>query len=159
MMADKELYSRSIGELLHEVCTTLIDCQEVLQEIEARRETCREEPVDERQLVIYDYAYEQVSRKIARYHELGDLLDEVVGLCEEINDMYVDEMEDITDDSVDEDDDDDDEEEYSEKLYDEVSEQEMIDEEHLLAKERMKLAKKNKKCKKDKRDKKKKNKK
>ncbi len=91
-----DTYSLTISELLHEICVELLDGQDMLDDLRAEQESA--EGAGEETVQAYEFAQEQIRLRMERYRELGDRVDEIIQLYDQLQeelygDMYDDEDE------------------------------------------------------------------
>lgn len=184
---DVDTYRLTLSELLHEVCVELLDGQDMLEDLSAQRREHQEmdQAADGPNApAVYEFAEEQIRLRLKRYRELGDRIDEIITLYNELADEALAEDDDDEigetfsytgdadwlewqeikrqseddDDEYEEDDDDDDNNYETDDDPDEESDrvQEWTLKKKKKDKKKDKKEKKNKKDKKDKGDKKKK---
>ncbi len=77
-----DTYSLTISELLHEICVELLDGQDMLDDLQAEEEAAAK--ADEETLQAYSFAREQIRLRMERYRELGDRVDEIIRLYDEL---------------------------------------------------------------------------
>ena len=94
-MVKKEIYSRSIGELLREVCSEIIKCNKMINEIEwqqkkKKKKKGKKNKKRKQQQAIYGFAYEQAQQRMWHLNQIGETLDELVSQYEEmIDENYI----------------------------------------------------------------------
>lgn len=90
-MGPKDVYRLTIGALLHEVCRELLDGEEIHQELLRRREELAELDEETDEVAMHEFAAEQVLLRRDRYRKLGELVDEVIDLYEDLQgELYED---------------------------------------------------------------------
>ncbi len=90
-----DTYSLTISELLHEVCVELLDGQDMLDDLRAEKETVTDG--QEETVRAYSFAEEQIRMRMERYRELGDRVDEIIQLYDELQDELYGDTEDADD--------------------------------------------------------------
>lgn len=86
---DVDTYRLTLSELLHEVCVELLDGQDMLEDLSAQRREHQEmdQAVDGPNApAVYEFAEEQIRLRLKRYRELGDRIDEIITLYNELAD-------------------------------------------------------------------------
>ena len=86
---DVDTYRLTLSELLHEVCVELLDGQDMLEDLSAQRREHREMDQTEdgpNAPAVYEFAEEQIRLRLKRYRELGDRIDEIITLYNELAD-------------------------------------------------------------------------
>lgn len=86
---DVDTYRLTLSELLHEVCVELLDGQDMLEDLSAQRREHQE--MDQtaegpHAPAVYEFAEEQIRLRLKRYRELGDRIDEIITLYNELAD-------------------------------------------------------------------------
>lgn len=86
---DVDTYRLTLSELLHEVCVELLDGQDMLEDLSAQRREHQE--MDQtadgpHSPAVYEFAEEQIRLRLKRYRELGDRIDEIITLYNELAD-------------------------------------------------------------------------
>lgn len=86
---DVDTYRLTLSELLHEVCVELLDGQDMLEDLSAQRREHQE--MDQtaegpNAPAVYEFAEEQIRLRLKRYRELGDRIDEIITLYNELAD-------------------------------------------------------------------------
>lgn len=86
---DVDTYRLTLSELLHEVCVELLDGQDMLEDLSAQRREHQEmdQAADGPNApAVYEFAEEQIRLRLRRYRELGDRIDEIITLYNELAD-------------------------------------------------------------------------
>ncbi|MDU0826488.1 MAG: hypothetical protein E7B03_03205 [Negativicoccus succinicivorans] len=86
---DVDTYRLTLSELLHEVCVELLDGQDMLEDLSAQRREHQEmdQAADGPNApAVYEFAEEQIRLRLKRYRELGDRIDEIITLYNELAD-------------------------------------------------------------------------
>lgn len=86
---DVDTYRLTLSELLHEVCVELLDGQDMLEDLSAqRREHQKMDQTEDgpNAPAVYEFAEEQIRLRLKRYRELGDRIDEIITLYNELAD-------------------------------------------------------------------------
>ncbi|MBB6477833.1 primosomal protein N' [Negativicoccus succinicivorans] len=86
---DVDTYRLTLSELLHEVCVELLDGQDMLEDLSAQRREHQEMDQTEdgpNAPAVYEFAEEQIRLRLKRYRELGDRIDEIITLYNELAD-------------------------------------------------------------------------
>ena len=86
---DVDTYRLTLSELLHEVCVELLDGQDMLEDLSAQRREHQEmdQTADGPHApAVYEFAEEQIRLRLKRYRELGDRIDEIITLYNELAD-------------------------------------------------------------------------
>ena len=86
---DVDTYRLTLSELLHEVCVELLDGQDMLEDLSAQRR--EHQDMDQtadgpHAPAVYEFAEEQIRLRLKRYRELGDRIDEIITLYNELAD-------------------------------------------------------------------------